>query len=271
MKIGIIGGGVVGTATARAFIDHTGIECVVIEDKIKEKCLPHADHIVYDCDIVFICLPTPQKPDSLECDLSAIHNVMSEISQTEARYLNLVLKSTVPIGTTRALSARYQLPNLVHSPEFLTARVATIDAMMPTRNIIGTCYQEGCTGVLEELYLSRWPHVPVFKMTSDESEAVKLMTNSFYAVKVAFWNEMRCLSNKLDLDWHTLLSGILSGGRVHPSHTEVPGPDGKYGFGGTCLPKDLANMVVHFWQNKVEGGAKVCLAAMERNQVDRKK
>lgn len=247
MRIGIVGNGVVGNATGKAF------ECaheVRYWDIVFERST-HTIRLVLECDIVFVCLPTPQKPNSLECDTSALDEFLGSIRGYGGNdNTNLVLRSTVPIGYTRRARNNHALVNLVHSPEFLTARTAEHDAANPTRLIIGDpiyrpFYTDSpCTGTLRNLYTSSWPgSVPILTMTSDESEAVKLFQNSFSAVKVAVFNEMRCLSDQLGLSWERCRNALLAGGWINPAHTEVPGPDGKRGFGGSCLPKDLANFV----------------------------
>ncbi len=271
MKIGIIGGGVVGQATARSYLEH--VDEVRVYDTVKERrTCGHPLDVLEWADLVFVCLPTPQKKDDLACDTSVISNFFDWLDNG-CRKVNYVLRSTVPIGYTKYLAERYKLPNLVHSPEFLTARCATVDAQLPTRNIIGNPglpYKNdgNCVDVLCALYRKRFPHVGVFLMSSDESEAVKLFQNSFFAVKVAYWNEVHCLATKLGLDWDVILEAILADGRIHPSHTKVPGPDGKFGFGGTCLPKDLANLVELIHANKLT--PHVTEAAYERNLQDRK-
>lgn len=275
MKIGIIGGGVVGHATARAFMEHAEVR---VFDLIVERST-HEISDVLDCNIVFICLPTPQKDNSLECDTSSINHLFKWLAtKSVSSSINFVLRSTVPIGTTRNLREKYGLSNIVHSPEFLTARCAVTDAQIPARNIVGYPAQSGrglacitpLTQFLIETYESRFPGVPVLRMSSDESEAVKLGLNSFFAVKLAYFNELRAVCDKMGLNWDNVRAGILSDGRVAHSHTQVPGPDGKRGFGGTCLPKDLANLITTVWKNNVEGGAKVMIAALERNHFDRK-
>ena len=292
MKIGIIGGGTVGRATARAFIEH--VDEVRVYDVVKERCTHHPK-LVLECDLVFVCLPTPQKQGELTCDVSVIEDFFGKAVDFR-REANFVLRSTVPIGTTRKLREKYNLSNLVHSPEFLTARCAVQDAQMPARNIVGIInpnkllqifedaagWMGECGTKLWNLYHSRFPGVPIHIMTSDESEAVKLFQNSFFAVKVAFWNECRALSDKLGMDWERVLKAVLADGRIGHSHTKVPGPDGKRGFSGTCLPKDLANLVQcmkdagsltfsHDVAGKVGFGTVdgVCQAAYERNLLDR--
>lgn len=268
MKIGIIGNGVVGNATARSYMEHAEVR---VYDVIPEKAT-HSLGDVINSDIVFICLPSPQESTGLGCDTHLIENLFGVLKNTIDNY---VLKSTVPIGFTRRMGIKYGLPNLVHSPEFLTARCAVTDAQLPARNIIGGPPGSGeCYEVLENLYRKRFPGIQVIHMTSDESEAVKLFQNSFFAVKVAFFNEINQLADRLGLDWDTVREGMLTDGRIAHSHTTVPGPDGQYGFGGTCLPKDLANVTAILIDAGLARGFignLVCHAALNRNIEDRKR
>ena len=259
MRIGVVGGGVVGQATARSYIEH--VDEVRVYDVLKER-RTHGLFETLDCELIFLCLPTPQKKDSRECDVSAIEDFFCEAAGRKLNGLNWVLRSTVPIGTTRRLREQYDLPNIVHSPEFLTARVAVTDAQMPARNIIGGFGD--CGGLLHELYHRRFPGVPIHHMTSDESEAVKLFVNGFGATVIAYWNECRCLAESRGLNWGRVMDGVLSDGRIPHSWSRVPGPDQKYGFGGACLPKDLASLT-HLLGDE----AAVTLAALERNHRDR--
>lgn len=278
MIVGVVGGGVVGRATARAFLEH--VDEVRVYDVVKERRTHALYDVMEDSDIVFVCLPTPQKAGSLECDTSVLDDFLRGFAGTSK---NLVIRSTVPVGFTRDRHLNYRLPNLVHSPEFLTARCATVDAMTPTRNLIGVpnlthratdghpCVPGSLTGAtaLESLYRERFPHVKIHYLSSDESEAVKLFTNAFFATKVAFWNEMRAFAESKKLDWNAVMAAVLADGRIHPSHTQVPGPDGEYGFGGACLPKDAASLI---YQMQQSGSVPfVTLAAHNRNAlIDRR-
>lgn len=254
MKIGVIGGGTVGRAAARAYLEH--VEEVRVWDVVPERgtsILPE----VLACDLVFVCVPE-----------HAVEPLVARFPP-ESHDVRLVLKSTVPIGTTSFLGEKYGLSNLVHSPEFLTERCAVTDAQLPARNLIGI--QKSGSGVgagalaLRRLYETRFPHVPIHVGYSEETEAVKLFQNAFFAVKVSFWNEMKGIADRLGLDWDRVLNGILADGRIHPSHTQVPGPDGKRGFGGKCLPKDLVALIN---QGRIAGAAMgVCIAAEGRNRM----
>lgn len=279
--IGVIGNGVVGAATARAFLEHA--KEVRVYDRIKERS-PCDLLSTLESDIIFLCLPTPPFHDMKDgrsfppegvkslhtLDILAIDGFFTHTLPERFRMANFVLKSTVPIGTTEYLTRFHKLPNLVHSPEFLTARCATMDAQLPTRNIIGIPVRgsfPNCAALLTQIYGERFPGVPIIQVASKVSEAVKIVQNSFAAVKVAFWNEANELCNALEIDYDSLLRLILLDGRIHPSHTKVPGPDGQYGFGGNCLPKDLACMIGH--QLQVGAVPRVTQAAGVGNTVFR--
>lgn len=280
MKIGIVGNGVVGNATARAFAGYD-VRCY---DAQPSRCT-HALGDVLESDIVFVCLPTPQRINSLACNLDYIHQFFANVRHRASfeygysQRVNYVLRSTVPIGTTKMLREKYNLPNLVHSPEFLTARTAVEDACNPTRLVIGTdgpipigC-DDSCACMLYDLYeevfggagMECMPRI--FVMSSNESEAVKLIQNGFSAVKIAFFNEMRTLCDAHKMDWNRVLQTVLAGGWICPMHTQVPGPDGKRGFGGACLPKDLASLVSCLRDFELRND--VCSGAYNRNKEDR--
>jgi len=280
MLIGIIGGGVVGSATARVFSE-VGHE-IGIYDLDRERRTHDLIDLLNNADLTFVCLPTPQKERSLECDTSALDRFFISVRQFY-HDRNFVIRSTVPIGYTRRI---YNLgfPNVVHSPEFLTARTAYEDARNPRLVVIGSpgeravkpdnwsgaiLVPDSCAK-LAELYQKTFPTVDKCWLTSDESEMMKLAMNSFFAVKVAFWNEVHRLCTTKECDYSEVIEAILAEGRVHPIHTKVPGPDGKFGFGGSCLPKDLASFIYQLDPTGNEGGS-VALAAYLGNEKDRRR
>lgn len=262
-SIGVIGGGTVGKATARTYVEY--VKEVRIYDIIPElKTHPLPETI--DSDFIFVCLPTPTKEGRL--DLSYLESFFNQCRRNSRVW---VLRSTVPIGTTHLFRSRFELPNLLHSPEFLTARCATVDAHIPARNLIGDQtewpFWTSAGQKLARLYQGRFPSTPLYYMTSNETEAVKLFTNAFFAVKVSFFNEIQALANKLGLNWGRVLQAVLADGRIAKSHTQVPGPDGEYGFGGDCLPKDLGQLISEMLAHNLIGS--VCQGALHRNQFDR--
>jgi nucleotide sugar dehydrogenase len=258
-KVGVIGGGVVGRATARAYT-----ECVEVRvhDVLPERST-HGLKETLDADIVFVCLPTPPRVDNGVHDLSHIEDFFGSYVYASR---NFVLRSTVPVGTTEYLRSQYKLQNLVHFPEFLTARCAEVDVCIPTRHIVGGHVCASSVALIT-LLGKRYPHVPVQLVGSRESELIKLALNSFYAVKVAFFNELHQYAEAVDAKWDRVLCGMLTSGRISPSHTDVPGPDGKYGFGGTCLPVNLIQLATDIMSQGLR--ADITMAAYNRNLGDR--
>lgn len=266
MTVGIVGAGVVGRALAGAYKEHTDVRVYDVDPQRRLHSLPEA----LEGDLIFLCLPTPQGEDG-RCDLSDVEGFCKDHQGYTKCF---ILKSTVPVGTTTRLSRTYDLPNLVHCPEFLTARTANLDARMPTQLVVGipateilSTRQMVTPARLLRLFGMVHHGVPLRVMPSEASEAVKLITNGFYAVKVAYFNEVRALCEAHDLKWQAVLDAVLASGRICPSHTQVPGPDGKYGFGGDCLPKDLRNLIDCL--RAVGEPPSVCEAADERNESDR--
>ncbi len=232
MKIGVIGGGVVGSATAAAWRGHCD-EVRVYDVDPARRTHDFFDFFPWNPDVIFVCLP--------EAAVEGFFMVLAGNNLLR----NYVLKSTVPVGTTRWLAERYGLPNLVHSPEFLTARTAEHDAANPRLNVIGytVANNRRSGGQLLELYVSRWPNVPRVVMPSDASELMKLALNTFFATKVSYWNEVESYCRATGIDYETVRAACVAEGRVGDLHTHVPGPDSFRGFGGTCLPKDLRQLM----------------------------
>lgn len=273
-SIGVIGGGVVGGSVARIYAEFC--EVMVFDTDPKRKT--HSIYSVLDCDLIFVCLPTPALADGTGLDTSALDDILGSsylrTLKAERRVSGkpepaLVIRSTVPVGYTRGAAERYDLRDIVHSPEFLTARCADVDSSFPQRMIVGhpnaPWFQPG-ESVYTRTLLARFPGVQVVQMLSDESEAVKLFTNYCYAVKVSLFNELEELSGKMGLDWETVRDGIIGGGRVGDSHTAVPGHDGN-GFGGACLVKDAREVAMAAYRLGLE--PLVGAGALTRNKHDR--
>ena len=96
---------------------------------------------------------------------------------------------------------------------------------------------------VELLFLDRFKNHHTILMDSVSAELVKYFCNIFFAVKVSFANEMYGIANDIGADWNKVLEGVLSDGRIADSHLNVPGPDGKQGFGGSCFPKDINALI----------------------------
>lgn len=244
--IGVYGVGVVGQALVRSYIEHAEVKAW---DRMPER-RTHPREEVLASDIVFVALPTPANANG-SCDTRAIDLFLSGLAQDGRLDMNIVIRSTVPVGFTRRMAELYGLRNLVHSPEFLTARTAMVDAQMPARNVIGYPFidreDKGVNArvcnVVYDLYAERFPSVPVHVMSSDESEAVKLCQNTLAACTVTMWNELQDACARMGCEWETVRRGILADGHFSPALSNVPGPDGKMGWGGACYGKDIRNFI----------------------------
>lgn len=241
-KIGIVGNGFVGNAL---FLNFKNKYDTKIYDIIKEKSLNTLEE-VFDCNFVFICLPTPMKSaEGAECNLSIINQFINNIPLNNKALF--IIKSTVPIGTTSNFKKKRPDLKIIHNPEFLTAVNAVNDFKNSYRNVIGGERQdcEELVRVLKQMF----PKAINVIVSSDESEMIKYFANTFLATKVAYFNMMSDLCSKLGAEYFNVVTGVCSDERIGFSHSMVPGPDGDRGFGGTCFPKDINSLIKTFEQN----------------------
>jgi UDPglucose 6-dehydrogenase len=253
--IGIIGGGFVGSATAWAFRPTHEVK---VHDK-DPKASTHTFEETVDSDFVFICVPTPPKED-WTIDLSIVESVFENLKGYIGSQ-QFLIKSTVLPGTCRKMSETYGI-RVSSNPEFLTERRAKWDFINAAQILIGCDDQEDAKKI-QDLYQQRFNSMKYTITDTVTSELIKYTINCFFATKVSFMNEIKLLSNKIGADWDKLVEGFTSDSRIGDSHIDVPGPDGKYGFGGKCFPKDLNALMELFRNNDID--PLVMSAAWERN------
>ena len=242
-KIGIVGQGFVGTAVREGFSNH--IETLTYDkDPSKHRTCNSLKAIVEKTDVIFVCLPTPMRKTG-ECDLSIIDAVVHQIDEI-AGLLNqrkiIIIKSTIPPGTTVNLNEEAKNIQIVFNPEFLTEANHIQDFKNQTRIIIGG--PRPGTTIVKSIFRKVFPTVPIIKTGSNTAEMVKYFTNCFLATKVTFANEMYQICQKIDVDYDKVTEYALHDMRIGRSHLSVPGPDGDLGFGGHCFPKDL-NAIIY--------------------------
>ena len=254
--IGIIGGGFVGSATAWAF--HPTHE-VKVYDK-DPKASTHTFEEAANSDFIFICVPTPPKED-WTTDLSIVESIFEKL-KPRTRSQQILIKSTVLPGTCRRMSEKYGI-KVSSNPEFLTERRAKWDFINAAQILIGSDDREDASKI-QGLYEQRFNSMKYTITDTVTSELIKYTLNCFFATKVSFMNEVKMLSNKIGADWGKLIEGFTSDSRIGDSHVDVPGPDGKLGFGGKCFPKDLNALMELFRKNDID--PLVMQAAWERNQ-----
>ena len=253
---GLIGNGYVGGAV-HAFLRSKGY--IVRVHDINPDRSTYAMGTVKECPLIFVCVPTPTGEQGQ--DLKHVYEAFRHLQGTSSI---VVLKSTVLPGTCFKLASQFDLPNLVFSPEFLTARTADQDFASPTSIILGT---EGPQPPTVGLFQELWPDVPILQMTWEEAELVKYARNTFYTTKVAWWNEMYALCQKLGVTFDRVKQGALAGGWINQMHCDVPGPDGMLGFGGACLPKDSEALVEFAFANGVQ--LSILEQALKSNKIHR--
>lgn len=231
--VGIIGNGFVGNAVYQNFRDK--VKCYVYDVDPNRSLNTLSETL--SADFIFVCLPTPMKFAG-NCDLSILDSFFSTCPTNVDGIF--IIKSTVPIGTTRKYSQMGF--NVVHNPEFLTARNAVEDFRNSERNVIGGDLE--LTEKVATLFTQHFHYIPIVYTTSDESEAIKYFANSFLACKVAYFNKLYDMCQASGMNYDIVRDGVTSDSRIGQSHTKVPGIDNDRGFGGTCFPKDLNSLIV---------------------------
>ena len=239
VTVGIVGNGFVGNAVYQNLRDK--VKCKVF-DVDKNRCLNPLAEVIQQ-DFIFVCLPTPMRKDG-SCDLSILDDFFEDLPDNLTG--TFVIKSTVPVGTTKKYTERH---NVIHNPEFLTARNAVEDYAKAERNIVGGD-KELCVDFIS-FFEACFPKIPSVIVSSDESEAIKYFSNVFLAYKVAYFNKIFDFCKATGMNYNNVRRGVTADHRIGKSHTQVPGIDNDRGFGGTCFPKDLNSLIVQFDERKV--------------------
>jgi nucleotide sugar dehydrogenase len=242
-KIGIIGKGFVGSAVEFGFSAQTGCDAIIkVYDKDPFKSVHTLEETVNESDFIFVSVPTPSDIDG-SMYLGILESALQDIQAVNNRNDNIILiRSTVIPGTTAKLSKKFSKLNIVFNPEFLTERSAKFDFINQSRFILGG--RKKNTSRVADLYRWRFgDSASCIESNFETAEMIKYMNNCFFATKVSFMNEMKLVADKCKVDWDLAVDGFVRDGRVGHSHLAVPGPDGKFGFGGSCFPKDVQAMI----------------------------
>ena len=235
MNIGVIGQGFVGNAIYQKFKKYYKVFTYDLQLKL---CNSDLEEILQRCKIIFVCLPTPMNKDG-SCNLDILEGALKEINdQTTIDDRIVVIKSTIIPGSTDKYNNTYKNIEIVFNPEFLTEANAIDDFENQTRILLGGSVK--ATTKLKQLYSAVFRNTPkIIKTDAKSAELVKYVTNTFLSTKVSFANEMYKICKALELDYDKIIEMATLDPRLGDSHWGVPGPDGDFGYGGHCFPKDL--------------------------------
>ena len=235
-RIGIVGQGFVGTAVHEGLKQHFKIETYDIAKT--STCKSLAD-LSEKSDVVFVCLPTPMKKDG-SCHIDIVESTLLGLDVID-ECKTIVVKSTIPPGTTEKWNSLFTNIQVVFNPEFLTEANSVEDFKNQNRIIIGG--PRPATTKVKRVFAKAFPKVPIIKTGSTTAEMVKYFLNCFLATKVSFANEMYQICDKLGIDYDKVIEYAKYDDRLGKSHLNVPGPDGDFGYGGHCFPKDVKALI----------------------------
>jgi len=241
-KIGIVGIGMVGAPLRRWFEENVykrGKNLFLYDIDVKKNYFDDVNL----ADIIFITLPTPRNPKNGACDISIVEGAIKKITGKKV----IVIKSTVPPGTTEDFQKRYRGHKFLFNPEFLTESQAWEDMIRPDRQIVGFTKKslDAANIVLNLLpkapFMSPWglgTYNPV-RITATEAEFVKYAGNLHFVRKVNWANALSQVSAQLGANYENVRRAMAADHRIGDSHLDVA-HGGYRGWGGFCFPKDTA-------------------------------
>jgi len=248
MKIGIIGQGILGKTHKHYLLKNTNHETFTYD--INGDCNSTMEIISKHCRIVFVCVPTDTGKDG-RLDMSIVEKISKQLN--DLGYTGAcIFRSTLRVGTTRKMAKKYPGIDFYFIPEFLTERFAREDFENPHRKLaLGYVNIENAYSLymtLKNRGIVKGLHGIV---RAEEAEMLKIATNSFYAMKVIFANELSLVCKQSDISYENIKTLLAEDYRIGSSEEDLSGEDvhlriaqdGKPGYGGKCLPKDSLEFV----------------------------
>ena len=231
MKVSIIGHGFVGKALENGLNDDIKVSIIdpIYKNEISELA-------IFKPEYIFICVPTPMNLEG-DQDLTILNEVINDLNKLKTDS-EIILKSTILPNHINKIQK--SIPGLIYNPEFLTEKNAYEDFINGDLILLGSNINN--LDKISDFYINHTKCQTKNIIQTDLASAslIKYTINSFLASKVMFFNEINSLFKKIDTseNWENFINAVSLDSRIGKSHMQVPGPDGRFGFGGACFPKD---------------------------------